>query len=396
MPAAVYDHTSNPVESYLSAVEILTNAFTVFSPGLGTPTYADSGATDHCFVQRSDFEDYKLYPSPRHGISANRGGIFSILGEGTVRRTVTVNGHTSHLIFRSALHMPELAVNLVSIGKFDDLGFSVTFKGGKVNFVDPSGRTFMIGEKQNRMYCLKLATTKAENQASGRTPIAATSDATVSATNEQLSLPKVLVATSLDKPVPIKVWHRRFGHAGLQLIRKLESKGLVDGLHIQGKSTVPGMCEDCIYGRQTTRPYDGTSEDIQVAGEKVYIDLWGPATVASLGGALYMMVFIDTGSSRLKGEYLTNKTGETTLLALKRYIPEAKRQTGNKVKTIQVDGGREWVNQSWTEYCQEMGISLTPVVPYAHAQNGVVERSIRMIFDGVRCLLAESDLPKSL
>lgn len=43
-----------------------------------------------------------------------------------------------------------------------------------------------------------------------------------------------------------------------------------------------------------------------------------------------------------------------------------------------------------------MGIILTVVVPYAHLQNGVVEQSIRTIFNGVRCLLAESNLPKSL
>lgn len=208
--------------------------------------------------------------------------------------------------------------------------------------------------------------------------------------------PKVLVATSLDQPVLLDMWHQRFGHAGLQSIRRLVSKQLVDRLHIQSKPHSPGMCKDCIYGRQTTRPYDGTSENVQITGEKVYINLWGPATVVLLGGAVYLIVFTDAGSSRLWGAYLANKASETTLSALKNYVMEAERQMENKLKTIQIDGGREWVNHLWNEYCNEMGIVLKPVVPYAHAQNGVVERSIRTIFDGVRCLLAESGLPKSL
>ena len=36
------------------------------------------------------------------------------------------------------------------------------------------------------------------------------------------------------------------------------------------------------------------------------------------------------------------------------------------------------------------------VVPYAHSQNGVVKCLIRTVFNRVRCLLAESGLPKSL
>ncbi|KNZ81680.1 hypothetical protein J132_11034 [Termitomyces sp. J132] len=111
--------------------------------------YADSGATDHCFVRHSEFEEYKAYTMPQQGISANRGGVFSILREGIVRKTMSINGQTSQLIFKSALHTPDLSANLISIGKFDDLGFSVVFKGGWASFVDSSGRTFMTGEKKN-------------------------------------------------------------------------------------------------------------------------------------------------------------------------------------------------------------------------------------------------------
>lgn len=42
------------------------------------------------------------------------------------------------------------------------------------------------------------------------------------------------------------------------------------------------------------------------------------------------------------------------------------------------------------------GIVLRPVVPYAHSQNGFIERAIWTIIEGVRCMLAESGLSKEL
>ncbi|KAG5717498.1 Copia protein, partial [Termitomyces sp. T112] len=263
----------------------------------------------------------------------------------------------------SALHTPNLSANLISIGKFDDLVFSMVFKGRWASFVDPSGRTFMTREKKNRMYLLDLTPASSLNPALKLTSTETPSDTGATVT-------KVLVATSLDKLVPLDIWHQRFGHASVQSIRKLNTKQMVSGLHIQGNSNAPGLCKDCIYGKHTTRPYNGNSEDVQTAGKKVYIDLWAA--------------------------YLANKAGKTTLAALKSYVTEAERQTRNKLKTIQINDRREWVNQLWHGYCQEMGIVMKPVVPYAHSQNGVIEHSIRTVFNGVQCLLAESGLPKSL
>jgi len=34
------------------------------------------------------------------------------------------------------------------------------------------------------------------------------------------------------------------------------SKQLVDGLHIDGDLSIRGQCEDCIYGKHTSRPYN--------------------------------------------------------------------------------------------------------------------------------------------
>ena len=208
--AAVYNQDLEPLESYLSGVEISAGAFAIPAVGEAVLTYADSRATNHCFVRRTEFEDYQAYSTPRRGVSANQGGIFSIMGEGTIRKMVSTNGHTSQLVFKGALHTPDLSANLISIRKFDNLGFSVVFKEGRASFVDLRGRTFMTGEKKNQMYLLDLSPVLSPSVPMQTTPIAPP--------NTETPQPRVLVATSLDKPAPLDVWHRRFGHASVQSI----------------------------------------------------------------------------------------------------------------------------------------------------------------------------------
>ena len=61
---------------------------------------------------------------------------------------------TSVLIFKNALHAPELASNLISINKFDKASFRIVFSGGKVHFYDPSGREVLRGIGTGGMYLL--------------------------------------------------------------------------------------------------------------------------------------------------------------------------------------------------------------------------------------------------
>ncbi|GLB45566.1 putative reverse transcriptase (RNA-dependent DNA polymerase) [Lyophyllum shimeji] len=207
---------------------------------------------------------------------------------------------------------------------------------------------------------------------------------------------QVMIARSLNVPVDLDTWHRRFGHAGVTTIREVAKKGLVDGLHIKGDMKVKGLCEDCVYGKHTARPYDGEVTPESEANERAHFDLWGPASTVSLGGALYMMLGVDGGYTYMQSFYLSRKDSVTTLTAFKIYHRRSERETGRKLRRVRIDAGREWVNAEWFEYCNAHGIILEIGTPYAHAQNGLVERCIRTIIEAVRCMLADSGLPKSL
>ena len=238
-------------------------------------TYADSAANKHRFVERSDFTMYFPLAKPDEGQPANKGGQFRIIGHGAVIKMIISGSLRTTITFKNAVHTPDLIANLVSISMLDAAGCWTLFGGGGVKFYDivnGNQRLLMKGEGTNGMYLLNAQ------------PPTTT-----------------LVTQYTKKSASLDVWHRRLGHVGVTSIVEMAKKGVIDGLDIMGDVKVQGKCKDCIYGKQTARPYDEVTEHEKNILERVYIDLWGPARVCSTGGAEYMMVFNDGGSSFRKG-----------------------------------------------------------------------------------------------
>jgi hypothetical protein len=308
-------------------------------------TYIDSGASDHCFVNRADFgSDYIAFDVPREGQSASKGAKFRILGQGSVTKVVETLGARTKLQFNTVLHTPDLTANLISVGRFDIAGFTVAFGNGHATFIDPAGTSFMTGKRDGSMYRLKLT------------------DAV-----------HAMAAKSHEKPVNLKVWHRRFGHASVSSIRALAKQGLLDRLQVVGDVDAKGACEDCIYGKQTAHPYDKVFDKEEEVNEHAHIDIFVMTNTPSFGSASCMMLVMDGASSVKHGYFLSHKSADVTLQVLKDYVVEAETQTGKRLKRIRVDMGREWRNEKWDEFLREKGIVMESGAPYAHGQNGATE-----------------------
>lgn len=339
-------------EITLALISNLTNDHSTTKNDQNVPTYADSAANKHCFVNRSDFSTYHALSKPDEGQPANKGGQFRIVGHGTVTKTIVSGSLKTTITFKHAVHTPDLIANLISIGKLDEANCWALFGGGGVTFYD------------------------------------------LLSVEPHISTTHALVAHSLAKPTNLEVWHRRFGHIGTRSIVDMAKKGLVDGLDIVGSVEPEGKCEDCIYGKQTARPYDQVVERETEVLERVYIDLWGPARVRSVGGAEYMMAFNDGGSSYRVGYFLNSKSADTTLTAFAEFHVKSERETGKKLIRVRVDMG--FYNDKWRDYTTKHGIIVEFSAPYAHGQNGVAERGMRTIIERTRCLLADSGLSPSL
>ncbi|CAK5275187.1 unnamed protein product [Mycena citricolor] len=181
-----------------------------------------------------------------------------------------------------ALHTPNLSINLVSISRLDEKGISTHISKGVAIFSDPEGRLFMQAKSVNSMYCLDFE------------------GADVTA----------LAANSWAKPADRETWHQHLGHIGNTRLDTLMAKDTVRGLDVVDGDE-RGMCEDCIAGKQTRRPFDGEHKWEREIGERVYMDLWGPAQITGIGGMHFLFHAVDGHSAAvwtfgLKSKEATN------------------------------------------------------------------------------------------
>lgn len=354
----------------------------------GNLTYADSAASKHCFVNRTDFVTYT--PSKDHkGDTATQGGKFSILGTGNVKKRIIFEGKVINLTFEDAMHTPELSHNLISIGRLDKAGCFTVFGGGGATFINTKGAPFMYGRGEGTMYEVDLLPPTGDVSTKDLpTSIKATIAAAVRVS--------VFATHSHNKPTNIDTWHRRLGHVGYSTIEKMVNDTLVDGLDVTTMQKGPGMCEDCIMGKHARRPFDGGEQREKEVLERVYIDLWGPSRVQSTGGKSYMMQLVDGKSRHTEGYFLANKEAKTTLEALRHFHVTAERQMGKKLVYIRTDIGTKFCNDTWWDFCVEHGITHETTLGYSSASNGVVECSNRTVIERVRVLMHEAKLPPSL
>ncbi|KAF7346029.1 Retrovirus-related pol polyprotein [Mycena sanguinolenta] len=297
-----------------------------------TVVILDTGCTDHCFINRDDFESYQSI-TDREG-SGVEGSKFRIIGSGTIE----------------AIHTPELTCDILSISKLDAKGFASTFSGGKAYIRDPAGVVLIEAKLVNGMYLAEL------------------SAVTVNA------------MTARSRNVP-----------RLDAVIRDER---VEGLNL-AESVDAGLCEDCLAGKQTRRPFDGVHEPEKEAGERQYLDMFGPTQETGVGGKRWVFHIMDGHIAGPKVQFLAHKSADESLDAFIAYAAEFERATGKKIKVVRIDNGGEWINKKWETHFKTQGIVLENTTPHSSSQNGPAERGIRTTIELARCLLADSGLPKS-
>jgi len=102
------------------------------------PTLIDSGASDHCFVDKASFINLELLHRPITRLAAGKESTFKVIGKGKAKIHTMINNTRESITFENALYTPELRSNLISVSKLGEKGTSVTFdnNGALVKLVD--------------------------------------------------------------------------------------------------------------------------------------------------------------------------------------------------------------------------------------------------------------------
>ena len=73
-----------------------------------------------------------------------------------------------------------------------------------------------------------------------------------------------------------------------------------------------------------------------------------------------------------------------------------KNESGCKVKIVRIDNKTEFVNDEFKEYFKNSGIVWESTVVYTSEQNGLSEVQNRIVMNGVRAILFDSQLSRYL
>ncbi|GKB32237.1 retrovirus-related pol polyprotein from transposon TNT 1-94 [Tanacetum coccineum] len=199
---------------------------------------------------------------------------------------------------------------------------------------------------------------------------------------------KIYLAT-LDENSTL--WHRRLGHANMQLIQSLASKELVRNLPKLKYDR--HVCDACKIGKQAHASHK--AKNIVSATrclELLHMDLFGPSAIRSYGGNRYTLVIVDDYSQFTWTRFLANKTE-----AFKKFEIFGKmiqNKLGCSIVSIRTDHGREFDNEvQFGNYCDLNGISYNFSVPRTLHSNGVVERKNRILQEMSRTMLNKQSIP---
>jgi hypothetical protein len=221
----------------------------------------NSGCTHHISPYHDDFMSLVDIP-PKTFHAANKQH-FSAVGIGELTIDIPNGVDASKLSLTEVLYSPEVGYTLISVGKLNELRYSIMFANGKCTIRAPSGdKVGEVSKAGSSLYRM---------------------------VHEHDSAQAAVEMILLDQ------FHCRMGHIAPEIARKLIEKGFVTSIQLDNSLAKLTFCEACVYAKATCKPVAKVRQGeraTEFAGE-VYSDLWGPAPVVTLQGKCYYVSFID-------------------------------------------------------------------------------------------------------
>lgn len=316
--------------------------------------YLDSCASSHMTQNAEWLQDVQKTCVPV--VTANNEQL-SARSRGTVEVNVKLGDKEKLVYIEEVLHVPKLAANLLSVSKIVEKGHKVIFDKSGCKIRDLRGRIKARANLHQGVYRLE------------------------SAEETACSIKEEGNANDL--------WHKRLGHLnrkGMDLLRK----GLATGM----KNCVINTekCNTCVEGKSSRLPFKKQGRRSNSLLQLIHSDVCGPMSTYSIGGAKYMLTFIDD-FSRKKFVYFLKGKHEVTDAFIK-FKALVENQSEQKIKVIRTDNGKEYVNNRLKQILEKFGIVHQTTEPYTPEHNGVAERTNRTIVDMARTMLLEAKLPR--
>ena len=185
------------------------------------------------------------------------------------------------------------------------------------------------------------------------------------------------------------MWHLRLGHINSNRIQRLVSDGLISPLDLKN---LP-VCESCLEGKMTKRPFKGKGNRATQLLELIHTDVCGPMNIQARGGFEYFITFTDD-YSRYGYVYLMKHKSET-FEKFKVFKADVENRLDKHIKSLRSDRGGEYLSREFLDFLTVNGIRSQLTAPGTPQQNGVAERRNRTLMEMVRSMMSHATLPSS-
>lgn len=333
-------------------------AFTCFTSStsqfLSKEWIIDSGASYH-MTPYDAFVAEKKKSNVSEILAANNS---TMMVKGTGKSRVTLN--KEEIEINNVLHVPELAGNLLSIYQIVKKGNKVIFDKDFCSIYGPDEDLIIQCKPVNGTYKLK---------------------------NE---VPNATCMLSKAEANSAFTWHRRFGHINYNSLCKMRD-GAVTGMKFPNANIGLSNCKICAKGKQSRLPFERSKRKTKQVLDLIHSDLVEMEKL-SIGGARYLLTFVDDFSKKLFIYFLKNKSDVfESFVEFKAYV---ENQTEKKIKIFRTDNGLEYLSKEFTKFCKSNGIQHQRTCIHTPQQNGVAERMNRTIEEKARCMLFDAKLEK--
>ena len=215
---------------------------------------------------------------------------------------------SSVLILEDCLYVPNVRRNLISITYLGRHGYYVILKD---NVVIKNDKVFIYsGNIVDGLYIIKpdkheLYNSKLDNNSHVK------------------SLKRLFPYTS-----DAYLWHLRLGHINSNRIQRLVKDGLLEPLDF---NEFP-ICESCLKGKMTKRPFNSKGYRATDFLKLVHSNVCGPMSIQARGGYEYFITFTDD-YFRFGYVYLMKQKSEV-FEKFKEFRDEVENQLGKRIKVI--------------------------------------------------------------
>ena len=188
--------------------------------------------------------------------------------------------------------------------------------------------------------------------------------------------------------------HLKFGHIAHDAIKYTVTKGLILGIELDLTSK-PKFCNACTKAKASCQLFPKISNtQAKQYGERVFWDLWGPATVHSQSGNFYVAARMDDHTHEMKLYFL--KTKDQTFEAYKWDEAYLETHSGNHIKWMHSDQGSKFLSKEMKNHQDLKGTLCELTVHDSPQQNGIAECGNQMQAEQACTMLISSGLPHFL